>query len=83
VAILAQLFDEGQRRAEVLQSSRAFLQLFAEVHRSHIANVFLTTVRAGASMPESVVHAVRESALARLHFARRWQSRRDEEKFLI
>jgi hypothetical protein len=81
VSSIANSSEELQ--AYQMKSLRAFRDRFPTSMRSHVTNLFLDAVRAGAATPEVVVVAVAATAIARLQRAQRRQDAADVTKFSL
>ncbi len=57
-----------------MRNRRAFLERFPPNRRSHVVNLFLHSVRAGAITPEVVVARVRDGLQRRIQRALQWNN---------
>jgi hypothetical protein len=60
-----------------------FLNRFPTSMRSHISNIFLNAIRAGAASEDMVVAAVAATAIQRFQRAQHWQDVADVAKFAL
>jgi hypothetical protein len=63
--------------------TRVFLNRFPTSMRSHISNIFLDAIRAGAATEGMVVAAVAATAIQRIQRAQRWQDVVEVAKFSL